>query len=202
MATMYKRAYGRDDVVVYCDSSDNRFVARGGGVAWRTNNPGLVHHHCHFAKKNESIGACGNYAIFSHPLQGQRALSDWLHSKKYYESDFETLAVHYSNGRSPDYARQLALETGIFPTTKICDLSEAEFERLLQGIAKLCGYGLSGDEELSLLPKVTFSKISFEKIAITLAPNIDFILLACFIITPFESVSAGVSPNEPASARF
>ena len=77
---MFRLAYKyNDEVIFYFDHVGNKYVASSGSLAWRINNPGLLHCHSPFAHRNGSIGSCGRYAIFSHPEQGQKALSDWLH---------------------------------------------------------------------------------------------------------------------------
>ena len=93
---MYRFAYKyNEEVIFYFDSAGNKYVATGGNLAWRINNPGLVSSHSHFSRANGAIGSCGRYAIFSDPLDGRKALSAWLHSKKYYNSSIKTLADYY-----------------------------------------------------------------------------------------------------------
>ena len=72
---MYKAAYKySDEIVFYFDSAGNKYVATGGSLAWRINNPGLVHSHTHFSRKLGSIGSFGSYAIFSHPQDGRNII--------------------------------------------------------------------------------------------------------------------------------
>jgi len=60
---MYRTAFKyRDEVIFYFDSIGNKYVASGGNLAWRINNPGLVHSHSHFSRGSGSIGNCGRYA--------------------------------------------------------------------------------------------------------------------------------------------
>lgn len=152
---MYKIAYRySDDVVFYFDYSGNKYVANGGNVAWRINNPGLVHHHVTSARKYGSIGTFGPYAIFPHPRNGHEALAAWIHSKKYFHSTLRAIARHYEPD-SPDlYIQKLSSLSDIIPTTKIKDLNQEEMDRLLRGIEKLCGYAPLGNETFSLLPKI------------------------------------------------
>ena len=105
---MYRFAYKySEEVIFYFDSSGNKYVASGGSLAWRLNNPGLVSCHNHFSRANGSIGSCGRYAIFSDPLDGQKALSAWLHSKKYYHSSIKTLADYYQPKSLDTFIAQL-----------------------------------------------------------------------------------------------
>lgn len=80
---MFKSATTYDEnTVFYFDLAGNKYVARGGSLAWRLNNPGLVRSHSHFAYNYGAIGSKGRYAIFPRPGLGQRALVAWLQSKK------------------------------------------------------------------------------------------------------------------------
>ncbi len=152
---MYRLAYKySDEVIFYFDSVGNKYVAMGGNLSWRLNNPGLIRSHSHFARKNGSIGSCGCYAIFSCPEDGRMALSAWLRSKKYYDSTLKTIAEHYQPKATEKFLKQLSSCTKISPDTKIKFLNLQEFDRLIIGIEKLCGYTFTGDETFSLLPKI------------------------------------------------
>jgi len=53
---MFKSAYNYDhEVTFYFDAMGNKYIAQGGSLAWRLNNPGLVRSHSHFARKHGSI---------------------------------------------------------------------------------------------------------------------------------------------------
>ena len=158
---MYQRAYRySDEIIFYFDSAGNKYVASGGSLAWRLNNPGLVRSHSHFSRSNGSIGNCGSYAIFSDPQKGREALSAWLRSKKYYESTLKTIAEHYQEDAPDVFLNQLTSFTKIPFDRKVKYLTEQEFERLIIGIEKLCGYASTGNEKFSLLPKI-IAKIEF-----------------------------------------
>jgi hypothetical protein len=153
---VYRLAYRHsDDVVFYFDSAGNKYVASGGNLAWRINNPGLVSSHSHFSRANGSIGSYRRYAIFSNPLDGRKALSTWLHSRKYFTASLKALADYYQPDASDAFLLQLASSTKISPDRKIESLSKAEFDSLLTGIEKLCGYAFIGNESFNLLPKIT-----------------------------------------------
>src|SRR6202140_4775983 len=99
---MYKIAYKYDDdVVFYFDLAGNKYVASGGSLAWRINNPGLVRSRNHFSYRNGAIGNYDNYAIFADAACGRKALVAWLHSKKYFESSLQALGKHY-NPKDPE----------------------------------------------------------------------------------------------------
>ena len=93
---MFKSAVAHsENVIFYFDLLGNKYVAQGGSLAWRLNNPGLVRSHSHFAKKNGSIGSYNGFAIFSSPKQGRKALIDLLRTKKYSNSNLKTIAQLY-----------------------------------------------------------------------------------------------------------
>lgn len=152
---MFKSAYSyNDEVVFYFDAIGNKYVAQGGSFSWRINNPGLIKSHCHFARKNGSIGSCKGFAIFSHPEQGRRALSDLLHAKKYYKSTLKAMAKLYYPKDPDGYFLQLVALLTISLDKKICSFSQQEFDRLILSIEKLCGYALVGNESFTLLPRI------------------------------------------------
>lgn len=123
-------------------------------MAWRINNPGLIKHHCRFAKKNGSIGAWGKFAIFSNPFQGHQALKEWLHSSTMLQSDLYAIGKHYQSSSPEQFAQNLALSSGIPLKTKLRELTQDEFETLLAAIEKLCGFLRIENEEFLLLPKI------------------------------------------------
>jgi hypothetical protein len=152
---VYHAAYKyNDEIIFYFDPAGNKYVASGGSLAWRINNPGLVRSHGHFSRSNGSIGSCGRYAIFSSPQDGRKALSTWLHSKKYYDSTLKTIAEHYQPNASKKFINELSSLAKISPATKIKSLNEKEFNQLIISIEKLCGYASKGNETFSLLPKI------------------------------------------------
>ena len=118
------------------------------------NNPGLVKHHCRYAKKNGSIGAWEKFAIFSNPSQGHRALKEWLHSKTMLQCDLCGIAKHYQISSLEHFLQALAASSKIPPKTKLKDLTQSEFDALLSSIEKLCGFSREGNEEFYLLPKI------------------------------------------------
>lgn len=154
MDVTYKLAWKEGDTALYVDTSDCKYAAKNGNLAWRINNPGLIKHHCRFAKKNNSVGAWEKFAIFSNPLQGHQALKEWLHSKTMLQSDLYSIGKHYQPPSPEQFAQNLALSSGIPPKTKLKDLTQAEFETLLRSIEKLCGFMRIGNEEFLLLPKI------------------------------------------------
>lgn len=129
-------------------------MASGGSLAWRLNNPGLVRSHSHFSRSNGSIGHCGCYAIFPDPQQGRKALLAWLHAKKYYDSTLKTIASYYQENSPDVYLNRLSSFIKISPDKKLKFLTKHEFDCLVLGIEKLCGYTPTGNESFSLLPKI------------------------------------------------
>ena len=152
---MYRAAYSQDgNIDFYMDSAGNKYVAIGGSLAWRLNNPGLVHSASRFFSRQGSIGYFGHYAIFATPESGREALSNWLRAKKYFNGSLKTIAKHYQPGNIDDFVNRLSDLTGISVRTQVKALSKQEFNQLVLGITKLCDYALKGDEKFYLLPKV------------------------------------------------
>jgi hypothetical protein len=152
---MYKAAYRFDDeTVFYFDIAGNKYVASGGSLSWRINNPGLVHSHGFFSHTKRAIGNCGHYAIFRSVEDGREALRAWIHSKKYFNHSLKRLAGHYQLHDSNEFVNRLVSLSGLTPNTKIKSLSLQELDRLLMSLEKLCGYATTGNERFSLLPKI------------------------------------------------
>lgn len=154
MDILYQFAWKEGETVLYVDASDRKYAMKNGNLAWRINNPGLIKHHCHSAKKNGSIGTFEKFAIFSNPFQGHQALEEWLRSKTMIQSDLFAIAKHYSPSAFEQFAKELAAFSKISSEIKLKDLTELEFKRLLAAIEKMCGYEQIGDEEFYLLPKI------------------------------------------------
>lgn len=105
---MYRIACTQDgNTVAYFDKSGNKHIRKGGNLSWRINNSGLVKNHSHYARSNGSIGSCQGFAIFSYPEQGHKALSAWLHSKKYYNSTVQMIAEQYRPKNVDAFATKL-----------------------------------------------------------------------------------------------
>lgn len=152
---MFIFAYPEDtEHIAYFDTSGNKYLAQGGTLAWRINNPGLVQIRSRVAKKNGSIGNCNAYAIFPSPEQGRRALVNWLRLKKYSNATLETIAKHYQPNNPEDFVSKLVTLGTIPNHQKIRDFSEHDFELLTRAIEKLCHFVAQGDEKISLLPKI------------------------------------------------
>lgn len=152
--TTYKAAWKEDNVAVFTDNFDCRYAAKGGNLAWRINNPGLIKHHSRYAKKNGSIGSWEQFAIFSNPLQGQQALIDWLQSKTMRQSNLYTIAKHYQFDSSEHFVQSLTSAAKLDSKTKLKDFTPVQFEALLTWIEHLCGFTKTGSEEFLLLPKI------------------------------------------------
>lgn len=150
----YQFAWKEGETAFYIDASDYRYAAKNGNLSWRINNPGLVKHHCRYAKKNGSIGAWEKFAIFSNPRQGHEALKEWLHSKTMLQCDLHGIAKHYQISSLEQFIQALAALSKIPPKTKLKDLTQPEFDTLLSSIGKLCGFSRAGNEEFYLLPKI------------------------------------------------
>jgi hypothetical protein len=122
---MYRAAYSQNgSIVFYLDSAGNKYAAIGGSLAWRLNNPGLVHSASRFFFRQGTLGHFGHYAIFATPENGREALSNWLHTKKYFKGSLQTIAKHYQPDNVDDFANRLSDLTGIPIRTKVKALNK------------------------------------------------------------------------------
>lgn len=153
---MFIRACAFDDqVIFYYDQYDNKFIAKGGSLAWRTNNPGLVHSHSGAAIKQGAIGSSSGITIFSQSEYGEKALAQWLYCKKYYPEPLLKLAAHYSPDNPKKVLEKLCELSFLDGDSIICSLSKNEFNALVWSIKKLVGYSEMGNEEFYVLPKIS-----------------------------------------------
>ena len=151
-----KKTYRYDDeIIFYFDAFDNKYVASGGSLAWRLNNPGLLLSHSLYRTGYKAIGAYHQYAIFSHPLLGQEALRAWICSTKYYDSPLIEIAKYYQPSHPEKYLSELCAITGFAPQTIPRSLLTNDFEKLLRALQKLAGFSPENEHQMSLLPKIT-----------------------------------------------
>ncbi len=152
---MFVFAYPEDvQHIFYFDTAGNKYLARGGTLAWRINNPGLIQSRNRVAKKNGSIGNCCGYAIFPNPEQGRHALGDWLLLKKYFNSTLKTIGKHYQPENPEAFVSRLVALNDLPTNQKIKDFPKQDFEVLRKAIEKVCLFVAQGSEEFFLLPKI------------------------------------------------
>lgn len=151
-----KKAYRYDDeIVFYFDAFDNKYVAKGGSLAWRLNNPGLLLSHSLYRTGYSAIGAYHQYAIFSHPVIGKDALRAWICSTKYFDSPLIEIAKYYLPSDPAEYLNQLCTITGFSPKITPRALPAKDFDKLLKSIQQLAGFSPGNEHQVVLLPKIT-----------------------------------------------
>jgi len=82
--SMYKTAYRHDEeTVIYFDAFDNKWLAKGNSLSWRTNNPGLLHtREIGPIHSRSVIGKHHRVAIFRNAREGVEAFKEWLRVQK------------------------------------------------------------------------------------------------------------------------
>lgn len=108
-----------EHTIFYIDAAGNRFVASGGSLAWRLNNPGLLR-----APQKGAIGKAGPYAIFPSRQAGRHALGTWISSKR----------VRRQKLLSLEKSAALEEMTGISLKTKLGTLDDLQLAHLLVSI--------------------------------------------------------------------
>lgn len=151
-----KKAYRYDDeIIFYFDAFDNKYVAKGGSLAWRLSNPGLLLSHSLHRTGYNAIGAYHQYAIFAHPIIGKDALRAWICSAKYFDSSLIEIAKYYLPSNPKEYLNQLFAICGFSPEIIPRSLSVKDFDKLLKAIQKLAGFSPENEHQVALLPKIT-----------------------------------------------
>ena len=90
---MYKKAFHFDEqTIFYFDDKDHKWVAQGGSLSWRTNNPGLLQ--VKQLKRATPISHCHRVAIFPDVKTGTEALVEWLLDSKWHEDYLKKIAEH------------------------------------------------------------------------------------------------------------
>lgn len=159
-----KKAYRYDDeIVFYFDAFNNKYIAKGGSLAWRLNNSGLLLSHSLHRIGYKSIGTYHNYAIFSHSLLSQEALRAWICSTKYYDCPLIEIAKYYQPKNSEEYLDQLCTITGFPLETVPRSLLTHDFEKLLRAFQKIAGFSPENEHKLSLLSKITARFYSIDR---------------------------------------
>lgn len=87
-------------------------------------------------------------------MQDHQALREWLSSKIMHQSDLRNIGKYYQSKNPDEFAQNLTLGSGIFPKTKLKDLTQTQFEQLISSIEKLCQFFQTGKEEFYLQPKI------------------------------------------------
>lgn len=153
---MFKKAFRYDEsVVFYFDTHDNKYVATGGSLAWRLNNPGLLLSHSLHRTGYHGIGAHHQYAIFADPLIGKAAFRAWMCSTKFCDSPLTELGKYYQPNNPKKYLEQLCALTGFTQEIKPRSLPSKDFERLLIAIQQLAGFTPENKHSFLFLPKIT-----------------------------------------------
>ncbi len=140
--------------IAYFDASGNKYLAEGGCLAWRLNNPGLVPSRSPIAKKSGSIGSFKEYAIFPSPEKGREALEQWLRLKKFANRTLRALGKHYQPNDPEAFVEKLHALGNLPKNQKLQTFSAADFALLIRAIEKQCDFTEQGDETFSLLPRI------------------------------------------------
>ena len=130
--------------ITYTAADGSKYTHVGGSLTWRANNPGALRH-SNFTKRMGSIGVTSNgFAIFPNPEVGRQANIALLKTDKYQNKTLAQ-AIHIyapsSDGNNPtSYAARLARSMGISVNTYLRDMSDAQIERMAEGIRSIEGW--------------------------------------------------------------
>lgn len=142
-------------VQIYFDTLDHKHVRKGGTLAWRCNNPGLVHSHSNISTQHRPIGRCGQYPVFPDIATGRKALISWLKLDSYYSKPLLAIAQFYSPDNPSEYLTKLCLLSGLEQSTAPSRLSPKQFDKLVWAVEELAGaHQKVGDESFERLPKI------------------------------------------------
>jgi hypothetical protein len=128
--------------VTYVDDKGEITIYKEGKRSWRNNNMGNIVKGP-FAKRHESIGDDGTFAIFPDYETGRSAERSLLTGPTYINQSIEkavaALTPKYTNDTAK-YIADLKKMTGLDVTRKISDLKSTEIEKVLDAIKQLEGW--------------------------------------------------------------
>ena len=140
---MFVKAFpGKNKSVFYIDSDGNTTILKGGSMNWRTHNPGSIRSYP-FARKMGSIGEYNGFAIFPDYTTGKNALAALLKSPKYASKSLKVMLNRFappSENNTFHYQELLEKITGIDINTKISDLQDEDFNKVLLAIERIEGF--------------------------------------------------------------
>jgi hypothetical protein len=142
----YVKARGGPNHITIYYTADNRLMIRSGGKwTWRNNNPGNMRSG-NYSKNNGCIGYSDGYAVFPTLEQGEIALRDLL------KNGYKNTSLKYTIKRfapledknSPiKYLKFVLSKIGLKnPKTMVRDLTQKQFEVLVEAIKKYEGWGV------------------------------------------------------------
>ncbi len=123
-------------------------------MAWRLNNPGLLRSHDSIVQKNTIIGTHSPYAIFPTSASGMQALHIWLRSK-FSDGFLLAIAKYYHPGCPETWLKKLCQIADLNSESRLKDLSNDAFRRLVKAIHLLCEFSASYEGKLQILPKIS-----------------------------------------------
>lgn len=158
--TTAKEKASKDEKTITGGDFDVKFVIKGktvtyyypgdsivtlkGNIPNRQNNPGALKYG-EFAKDHGAIGkGARGFAIFPSAQHGIEALKDLLRSDSYnkltvYQAMKKFAPAHENDPKA--YANKILKSTGVNPSAKLGELTEAEFILVVDKIAHIEGFG-------------------------------------------------------------
>lgn len=150
---MYRKAYYFDeDTIFYFDVFDNKWIARNGSLAWRTNNPGLLQ--THQLVRQSAISHHHRVAIFPSINAGMSALGAWLLEGNLKKQFILQVAEHLQPESTNACLDQLCALTNLPRDFSRRSMSSEAFAKLIDAIKKLTGFSDFQNSKFTQLPKI------------------------------------------------
>lgn len=128
--------------VVYTRANGDETRRSGGTRAWRNNNPGCLRY-SEFTVAQGAIGYAGGFAVFPDAETGMRAICTLLKSDSYKNLTISQAISKYAPPHENDtasYNMNLQKLTGMHPTTKLSELSNAQIQHVARAIRRVEGW--------------------------------------------------------------
>ena len=131
-------AHGENGAVIYTYDNGKQVIRRGGTRAWRNNNPGCIR-----LDPAGAIGTAGGFAIFPDEKTGATAIENRLRSDNYHNLTVSAAIAQYAPDCENDTRRYQSFvrrETGVSDTTRIRNLTDEQFAKLVRAIRTMEGW--------------------------------------------------------------
>ena len=130
--------------ITYTAADGSKYTHIGGTLTWRANNPGALRY-SDFTRRMGAIGATTNgFAIFPNAEVGRNADVALLKTSDYQNKTLaqamHTYAPSFDGNNPASYAARLARAIGVTPSTYLRDMSDAQIQRMVEGIRRIEGW--------------------------------------------------------------
>ena len=127
--------------VEYKQPSGNRYIKRGGTLAWRNNNPGNIKD-SDFVRRKGALGNNKGFAVFPDYETGRQAMKDLFETNSYENINVKKALQRYAPKNENDTEKYIDFvenSSGLDRDQSLSELSKSQKEKLLDSIEEFEG---------------------------------------------------------------